>query len=340
MMAGPSGTREVNDHVRLTLERWGEETHRGITMVITGRSGAGKSTLIKNMLDLSGEEAPKDGHSPKPITNEVKKHEAKIHGVMVRIIDMPGLATASEKNEKVILKELERQTERKADMLLYCVSLLPNSKIDNTDKRIILMLTKAFGESLWKKAILVLTFANVANSISSQPMSELVRIYAEAFQEMMHSAKLTSFTVEPSLTPDKAHDRDATTIAALPAGKCRDEVIIEGARWDDNIYLEALKKCEYEAIPALLCLKGISLNKLHTALASLGGLGTSAVVGGGVGAGIGALIGAAGFGIGAIPGAVIGGAVGAGASTMATTAVLGTMAGNIVARRIEENELD
>ena len=334
MMAGSGSTREVDDHVRLTQERWDKETNREITMVITRRSGTGKSTLTKNILDLSGEEGPKVEHSPKlAVTIQIKIYEAKIRGVMVRIIDVPGL---DEKREKELLKELEGATGKKADILLYCVPLLPSSRIDITDKRIILMLTKAFGESLWKKAILVLTFANVANSISSQPMSELVRIYAEAFQEMMHSAKLTSFTVEPSLTPDKAHDRDATTIAALPAGKCRDEVIIEGARWDDNIYLEALKKCEYEAIPALLCLKGISLNKLHTALASLGGLGTSAVVG----AGIGALIEAAGFGIGAIPGAVIGGAVGAGASTMATTAVLGTMAGNIVAKRIQENELN
>jgi hypothetical protein len=152
----------------------------------------------------------------------------------------------------------------------------------------------------------------------------------------MHSARLTSFRVEPSLKPDKARDRDATTIAALPAGKCRDEVIIEGARWDDNIYLEALKKCEYEVIPAMLRLKGIPLNKLPTAIASLSGVGTSALVGGGAGAGIGGL---AGFGIGAIPGAIIGGGVGAGISTIATSTVLATMAGNIIATRIQEEEL-
>jgi hypothetical protein len=84
----------------------------------------------------------------------------------------------------------------------------------------------------------------------------------------------------------------------------------------------------------------ISLNKLPTALASLGGVGTSAIVGGGAGAGIGALIGGpAGFGIGAIPGAIIGGGVGAGISTIATLTVLATMAGNIIATRIQEEEL-
>lgn len=339
-MAGPGATSAVDDHFRLTLEQWNEQTHRGITMVITGRSGSGKSTLIKNMLDLSGEEAPKDGHGPKSTTNQVREYKAEVHGVMVSIIDMPGLAAASEKNEKAILKELERATGKKADMLLYCISLLPNSKIDNTDKKIILTLTKAFGEALWKKSILVFTFANVTKSLSSQPMSELITTYAEAFQEIMHSARLTSFRVEPSLTPDKARDRDATTIAALPAGKCRDEVIIEGARWDNNIYLEALKKCEYEAIPAMLRLKGISLNRIYATIASLSGVGMSAVVGGGAGAGIGALIGGiAGFGIGAVPGALIGGGVGAGTSTIATTAVLSIIAGDIIARRIQEKKL-
>ena len=335
-MAGPGTTTEADDHLRLTLEQWDQQTHRGIIIVITGRSGTGKSTLITNMLGLSGNDAPQSEHSPKPVTSEVKVHKAEIHGVMVHIIDMPGLAAASEKKEKELLKELERVTGKKADVLLYCVSLVPGSKIDNTDKKIIVMLTKAFGVALWKKAVLVLTFANVAKSISSRPVSELVGTYAEAFQEMMHSTSLTSFRVEPSLNPDHTCDRDATTIAALPAGKCCDEIIIEGARWDDNIYLEVLKKCEYDAIPALLCLKGISLNpKICTGAASFAGVGTSAAVGGGIGAGVGALIGGvAGFGIGAIPGAIIGGGIGAGASTMFTTAVLVTMAGTVISRRI------
>ena len=333
MMAGPGSTREVDDHVRLTQERWGKETNREITMVITGRSGTGKSTLTKNILDLSGEEGPKVEHSPKcAVTIQIKIHEAKIRGVMVRIIDVPGF---DEKREKELLKELERATGKKADILLYCVRLLPSSRIDITDKRIILMLTKAFGEAIWKKAILVLTFANYGHRQlppPQQPMTDQMQKYAQAFQDVMHSAKLTRFRVEPSLKPDTTCT-DATTIPALPAGKCRDEVIIEGARWDDNIYMEALNKCEYEAIPALLHLQGIPHNKLSIALASLGGVGTSATVGGGVGAGVEAVIGGI---AGAIPGALIGGAIGASASAIATTSILGIMA--VVAKRFEEEK--
>jgi energy-coupling factor transporter ATP-binding protein EcfA2 len=47
-------------------------------MVVTGPSGSGKSTLIKNMLDLSGEEAPQEGHGPKPTTNQVGVHTIAI----------------------------------------------------------------------------------------------------------------------------------------------------------------------------------------------------------------------------------------------------------------------
>ena len=242
-----------------------------------------------------------------------------------------------EKREKELLKELERVTGKKADILLYCVPLLPSSRIDITDKQIILMLTKAFGEAIWKKAILVLTFANYVHPQlppPQQPMKDQMQKYAQAFQDVMHSAKLTRFRVEPSLKPDTTC-REATTIPALPAGERRDEVIIEGARWDDNIYIEALNKCEFEAIPALLHLKGIPNNKLlnFIALASNGGVGTSATVGGGVGARVG---GRAGFGAGAIPGAIIGGAIGAGASAIAKTSILGIMA--VVAKRFEEEK--
>ena len=338
------GKTELNRHLQDTLNKWKEDTSdRGITLVTTGRSGAGKSTLIKNMLSLRGEteeEVPKDGHGPKPTTIKVRVYQAELHGVMVRIVDMPGLAAASEQNEKEILKQLEKITERKADMLLYCVSMLPNSKIDNTDKRIILMLTKAFGEDLWKRAILVLTFANVIMSLSpQQSMKELIDSYAQAFQEVLHSTNLTNFNVKGSLTPDKSN-RDPTNIAALPAGKCRDEVIIKGARWDDHIYLEVLKKCSFNAIPALLCLKGIQVDKLQAIIASIGGVGVSAVIGGGAGAGIGALVGGlAGFGVGAIPGAIIGGGIGVGASTIATSSIVTTMAAIIIGNRIEEEKL-
>ena len=196
------------------------------------------------------------------------------------------------------------------------------------------MLTKAFGEAIWKKAMLVLTFANYPQlPPPQQPMKDQMQKYAQAFQDVMHSAKLTSFRVGPSLKPDTTR-REATMIPALPAGKCRDEVIIEGARWDDNIYMEVLNKCEFEAIPALLHLKGIPLS---IALASIDGVGTSATVGGGVGAGVGAVVGGiAGFGAGAIPGAIIGGAIGACASAIATTSILGIMA--VVAKRFEEEK--
>ena len=121
-MAGPGSTREVDDHIRLTQERWDKETNREITMVIIGRSGTGKSTLTKNILDLSGEEGPKVDHSPKcAVTIQIKIYEAEIHGVMVHMIDVPGL---DEKREKELLKELERATGKKRPT--YCFTVSPN----------------------------------------------------------------------------------------------------------------------------------------------------------------------------------------------------------------------
>ena len=46
-------------------------------------------------------------------------------------------------------------------MLLYCVSLLSDSIIDEQDEKIVKILKVAFGPDIWRHAVLVMTFANM-----------------------------------------------------------------------------------------------------------------------------------------------------------------------------------
>jgi predicted GTPase len=88
------------------------------------------------MLRLKGDAAPKCRHGPSSTTGEVKVYTSTINGVEVRIIDTPGLAAMDVDEAKVIAK-LEEESKGKVDMLLYCVSLLPDSIIDEQDEKII-----------------------------------------------------------------------------------------------------------------------------------------------------------------------------------------------------------
>ena len=244
------GDKHIND----VLNKWYEATNRKeITLVTAGRSSVGKSTLIGNMLRLKGDDAPKCRHGPSSTTDDVKVYTSTINEVKVRIIDTPGLAAIDVDEAKVIAK-LEEENEGKADMLLYCVSLLPDSIIDEQDEKIVKILKMAFGPNIWRHAVLVMTFANMVkgNLEEGATFSDLLQDYATKFESILQS-KCPSMSVISILSCNpKEEKRDPSTIIALPAGRNPSQELVKGMKWDESIYLETLKKCNPEAIPALL----------------------------------------------------------------------------------------
>ena len=244
-----------------TLEKWYRATNRKqITLVTAGRSGAGKSILIGNMLQLKGDAAPKSQHHSTSTSTEVKLYKKSVNGIEVRIIDTPGFA-ATDVSEAKIIAELQAESEGKADMLLYCISILPDSKIDEQDDKIMKTLKMAFGPDIWSHAILVLTFANyvIHDLEEGTTLSCLVSDYATTFQSKLQNI-CPSFSVVSifSCNQDEVR-RDPKIIIALPAGRNPSKNLVEGMKWDESIYMEVLKKCSPKAIPALLNVK-----KTHT----------------------------------------------------------------------------
>ena len=52
---------------------------------------------------------------------------------------------------------MEKETEKKLDVVFYCISLEGSARVQQGDVRI---MTQAFTNEIWKKAVIVLTFAN------------------------------------------------------------------------------------------------------------------------------------------------------------------------------------
>ena len=126
-------------------------------LAVIGRSGTGKTTLINNML---GVECENDGGGA---TTAIHSHGNDIEGVQIEIFDTPGLGMPDQ-DEKHVFVDLQKITEKKVDALLYCLSILPNSKLDDVDsEKHHKLLTRVFGKNTWEKTIIVLnfTFANV-----------------------------------------------------------------------------------------------------------------------------------------------------------------------------------
>ena len=241
------------------LEEWYAATQRReMTLVTAGRSGAGKSTLISNMLRLKDDTNggyPQHRHSPSSVTTEVEVYSSlREGGITVRMVDTPGL-NASDVNNARAMALLQEKTGGRCDMLLYCISLLPDSKIDKGDKEIIRKLMLVFGQDVWRRTILVLTFTNVVKTLyPEQSIKDIVEEYAKRFQSILHSVFKSDISVVSILTCDRSQtQRDADTIIALPVGYSPDERFIKKLHqgWDEMIFGEVLKKCHPNTVPVL-----------------------------------------------------------------------------------------
>ena len=225
-----------------------------------GRSGAGKSTLISNMLGLKDDTKVRCQHlqcqhSPSSVTKEVELYSSlREGGVTVRMVDMPSL-NSSDVNDAKAMALLQEKTGGRCDMFLYCVSLLPDSKIDKEDKEVIRKLTLVFGQDVWRCTILVLTFTNAVRALyPEQIIKDIVEDYAKKFQSAFHFVFKSEISVASIFSCDRSQaQRDADTIIAIPAGYSPDERFIKKLRqgWDEMIFDEVLKKCDRNTVPVL-----------------------------------------------------------------------------------------
>ena len=306
-----------------TFEQWLERTGRGMTLVTAGQSGVGKSTLVQNLLRLADNDAdtPIAEQSPDSVTKVVKPFIGYINGVKITIVDMPGLAAASDDEEKKTIAELMKVTEGGADMLLYCANMGPSGKLNELDRKIVKLLTSVFKPEIWERAILVLTFGDDVKQRNQKrgttartpTVETAMNRYAEAFEQIL-ATSTTQIKVIPVLKNEGAELRPPKEIAAVVSSETPGEEVLPGMKWDMCLYNEVLKKCKCDAVPLILT---IILDPIPDYVqkeaeegaerGTVGGFISGAVAGAIAGAGLGFAAG----GVGAIPGAVAGAVGGA-----------------------------
>ena len=171
------------------------------------------------------------------------------------------------------------------------------------------LLIQAFGSNIWKKTVIVLTFANYLerDMVNKEEYSKVIKNITDTLQSTLKK--------KARMQADVVEDIPIVTAGYKDLVLKYEEDNYKGG-WEDHLFVEALGKVDPSKCLALLqvrlCWKYVQ--------AALGGMSGGAAVGVGVGAGVGAVFGeilgpigaAVGAGIGAGVGAVVGGVSGVG----------------------------
>jgi predicted GTPase len=126
-----------------------------VKILITGKMGTGKTTLVKGLK----EQFVPEGDHLEPHTLKVTPYEHEYGQIEFTFYDTPGLKdTINGSNDYSYLKDMVRNSE-KPDLIIFTLKM-DDTQFREEDQDAIGNITDAFGLTVWKNAMFILTFAN------------------------------------------------------------------------------------------------------------------------------------------------------------------------------------
>ena len=236
----------LDERIRQELTEWFQSSNE-VKIFITGRTGVGKSTLVNGLV---GEQMAKEGDSLDPETSEVKAWGSEYRSIQVTVWDSPGLQDGTNQESSYLDDMREKCSDM--DLSIYCVSFKETRFFKGcADIVAMTKLTQVFGERMWKNAMFVLTFANLAEDLDSRILEadddeERIRL----FQEKL---RLWKETLTDALINDVGVDKAiARRIQVVPAGHASIPELIDRPQWLSPIWFTALYAMNSRAQPAMV----------------------------------------------------------------------------------------
>ena len=250
---------------------------RPVNILVVGPVGVGKSTLINAMF----------GEDLVIVKTEINMevHEREYMGVRMKLYVTIGFNTRGKRENNILLDIAKFD---KFDLILICAKL-----VDRADPHMFSELASVLHEEMWKKTVVILTFANLFIKLES-----VVDECEMEKQRNEHKAFVVEFLSE------RINKEVLERIPFCLAGIKHEKKLPMTEDWVKTLWVTCIDRCSDEARPFL---SFYARNRGYIEAGSfLGAVGA--------GAGIGAAVGSIVPGPGTAIGAVVGAGVGAGVS--------------------------
>ena len=190
-----------------------------------------------------------EGDSAVSVTNKVGSYSVNKNDVDIVLYDTPGFYGPDQTNGLPTFAEIRVETGGGIDLLLICKRM--GSRLDSGDICIMQQITKNMGESVWKKAAYVLTFANEVKPPrrrGATPLTEAETIEnyfadkLEKLEETLHEYLQEEGHVSADI---------AQKVPVVPAGY--DDPALPGcSNWYGVLWLTLCERINAASQPALL----------------------------------------------------------------------------------------
>ena len=161
--------KEINSKLTASLKMAGTAQSKpvieggvddSINIMIVGKPGIGKSTLINGLLGQNVAAVGEVGMIyTEGVTRIVKEYKFENNGITGVVYDTPGLLDSTLDQDEIIGQI--REAFSKVDLLLLCIRNSETRVIEGDENNtIIKLLEESLGESVWRKTLVTLVFAN------------------------------------------------------------------------------------------------------------------------------------------------------------------------------------
>ena len=312
-VAGLQEVNEANENLDAEDEKRIQEKvealrQRGepVNILVIGPTGSGKSSLINALM---GDTLARVKHGAAACQTELELHHGNYEGIEITVYDTVGFSDTKGKSENNIVKEIAKNN--KFDLILICTRM--DCRADDKVKQMFTVLCDNISKQMWKRTVIVLTFANMFLQLgnirklqTTEAKAESMKREIEEFRSHVHQYVQGSITGE--------------MFSAIPfcvAGLEDDRESIAGTNdWLVDLWRNCISRSSDEARNFL---KRLAEYRLVVEISAVGG---GALTGGVVGGAIGGVVGTVVPVAGTIAGAGVGAGVGAGMGAVITAALL------------------